>query len=97
MSALPRPDPPTGAGAPAGFRPELLGESFGPDEMGRIQKMTVERQEMAENGPGVFRSAIEALRELHRQKEAQKGDLSAQLAYLREKKAKLHKRKADDT
>ena len=83
--------------SPAGFRPELLGESFGPDEMGRIQKMTVERQEMAENGPGVFRSAIEALRELHRQKEAQKGDLSAQLAYLREKKAKLHKRKADDT
>ena len=83
--------------SPSGFRPELLGETFGPDEMGRIQKMEVERQGMSENGPEVFRSAIAALREVHKQKEAQKGDLNTQLAYLREKKAKLHKGKVDRT
>lgn len=80
-----------------GFRFELLGEFFNPDEVGRIKKMEVTRQELTNNGPEVFRSSIATLREVRRQKEAQKGDLSAQLAYMREKKAKLHKGKVDPT
>lgn len=80
-----------------GFRFELLGESFTPDEVGRIQKMEVTRQALTQNGPEVFRSAVATLRDIRRQNEAQKGDLREQLAYLREKKAKLHKGKVDLT
>ncbi len=81
-----------------GFRFELLGESFTADEVGRIKKMEVTRQGLTQNGPEVFRSAVGTLLEIGRQKQAQQGDISAQLAYLREKKAKLqHKGKVDHT
>lgn len=81
----------------SGFRFELLGEDFSPDEVGRIKKMEVTRQALTNNGPEVFRSSVETLREIHREKEAQQGDLNAQLAYLRQKKAKLHKGRTDQT
>lgn len=77
---------------------ELLGESFTPEEMGRIRKMEVGRQELTRNGPSVFRASVEALRKIRRERELKAGgDLSAQLAYLREKKNKLHKGKVDAT
>lgn len=81
--------------SPGGFRPELLGADFEPDEMGRIEKMEVTRRELTENGPGVFRSAVEVLKDAHVQKELQGGDLNEQLAYLRQKKEKLRQRKAE--
>ncbi len=81
----------------SGFRFELLGEDFSPDEVGRIRKMEVARQALTNNGPEVFRSSVETLQEIRRQKEVQQGDLNAQLAYLRQKKAKLHKGRTEQT
>ena len=80
----------------AGFRFELLGESFSPDEMGRIRKMEVARQELTNNGLEVFRSSILTLRDTKEKKEVQKGDLASHLEYIR-KKSKLHKGKVDPT
>ncbi len=80
----------------SGFHMELLGEDFNPDEMGRIQKMVVTRQQLSQNGIEVFRSAVETLKDSAK-KNAVSGDLGAQIAYLREKQAKLHKGKADKT
>ena len=78
-----------------GFRFELLGADFSPDEMGRIEKMEVSRQELSENGPAVFRSAVSVLQEASKKKSLENSDLNTRLAYLREKKAKLHKGKVD--
>ncbi len=81
--------------SPSGFRFEMLGESFTPDEMGRIGETEMSRQQLTQNGPEVFRSAVEVLRTV-KEKEDMKGeDLGTRLAYLREKKAKLHKGRTD--
>ena len=77
-----------------GFRPELLGADFTPDEMGRIEKMEVSRQQLSQNGPEVFRSAVETLRSERQREKLDGADLNARLAFLREK-SKLHKGKAD--
>lgn len=79
----------------SGFHFELLGIRFSPDEIGRIQRCQVARQELSHNGPEVFRSAVEALKNAQRKQQMQEGDLSARLEYLRNKKANLHKGKAD--
>lgn len=79
----------------SGFRFELFGEEFTPDEIGRIKKMEVTRQALTNNFPEVFRSSVDTLRQVRAEKEAQQGDLQTQLAYLRQKKAKLHKGKVD--
>ncbi len=77
-----------------GFRFELLGTSFTPDEVGRIEKMEVARQSLTQNGPEVFRSAVDALRAIREEKEIGKGDIGARLEYLR-KKTQLHKGKVE--
>ncbi len=77
-----------------GFRFELLGTCFTPDEMGRIEKMEVARQSLTQNGPEVFRSAVDALRSIREEKEIGKGDISARLEYLR-RKTQLHKGKVE--
>ncbi len=82
--------------SPGGFRYAMLGESFTPDEMGRIEKMEVARRELTHNGPEVFRGAVSGLRELRAQKDIKKEDLGAQLAYYREKKAKIQKREGSE-
>ena len=79
----------------SGFRPELLGMDFSPDEVGRIEKMEMSRQQLSQNGPEIFRSAVEVLKEARQKNEMQTVDLSARVAYLREKKAKLHKGKVE--
>ncbi|MBQ8415898.1 MAG: DNA primase [Clostridia bacterium] len=81
--------------SPSGFRFELLGMRFSPDEVGRIERCEMARQQLSHNGPEVFRSATEALRDAQRMQTLQEGDLSARLEYLRNKKANLHKGKAD--
>ncbi len=81
----------------SGFRFVLLGADFSADEVGRIEKMEVSRQQLSQNGPEVFRSAVGVLKTA-KEKESMKGeDLNTRLAYLREKKAKLHKGKAENT
>ncbi len=84
-------------GKESGFRPEYLGADFSPDEMGRIQKMQMDRSALSRNGPEVFRSAAEVLRDAARQEKLKEGSLSDRVAYLREKKANLHKGKVEKT
>ena len=81
-------------GSEAGFRFELLGMDFEPDELGRIEKMEITRQQLSQNGPEVFRSAVESLHEIKKKESMRGEDLNSHLTYLREKKAKLHKGKA---
>ncbi len=78
-----------------GLHMELLGMDFTADEMGRIQEMEVNRAALTNNGPSAFRSAIEALKAAGREKTMQEEPLENRLAYLREKKTKLHKGKAE--
>lgn len=82
--------------SPSGFRFELLGMDFEPDELGRIERMEIARQQLSHNGPEVFRSAVRVLSEIAEGKARSGEDLNAHLAYLREKKAKLHKGKVED-
>ena len=82
-------------GAESGFRFELLGESFSPDEMGRIQKLEIARQQLTQNGEEVLRSAIATLAEAKQKVAMKDTDLATRLAFLREKQAKLHKGKVD--
>ena len=79
----------------AGFRFELLGMDFQPDEVGRIEKLEVSRQQLTQNGPEIFRSAVRVLKDASQKKSLENSDLNTHLAYLREKKAKLHKGKVD--
>lgn len=78
-----------------GFRFELLGADFNPDEIGRIEKMEVARRELTQNGPEIFRSAVQSLRDAAHREQIAPDDIGARLAYLREKKGKSHNGKAD--
>lgn len=78
-----------------GFRFELLGEDFSPDEMGRIEKMEIARQQLSQNGIEVLRSAVQTLRDSKNKEAMKNSDLTTRLAFLREKKANLHKGKAN--
>ncbi len=78
----------------SGFRPELLGMEFSTDEMGRIEKTEMARSQLA-HSTEIFRSAVRVLKEA-KKKEAMQGEsLDQRLAYLREKKGKIHKGKAE--
>ena len=49
--------------ASGGFIYSLLGESFTPDEMSALEDMQLRRRSLAENGPEVFRSSAQILRD----------------------------------
>ena len=81
----------------SGFDMSLLGESFTPEEMGRLERMRLNRRELSENGISVLRESAALLREeaiRRRESEADGGALSAiarkraQLAAAREQKSK---------
>ena len=84
-------------GTEQGLRFELLGATFNPDEMGRIERLEMLRQQLINNTPEVFRSAVGVLKETAQKNAASEKDLNAHLAYLRQKQAKLHKGKAEET
>ena len=69
--------------------------SFLGHTMGRIEKTEMQRRKLSENGPNVLRSAIKVLQEERKKESMQDMDLNARLAYLRDKKVKLHKGKAE--
>ena len=46
-----------------GYSAPVLEQLFTPDEVGRLQRMQQRRQALAENGPAVFRAAVETLKE----------------------------------
>ena len=85
----------TNHASPSGFRFEMLGVDFTPDEMGRIEKTEMSRQQLTQNGPEVFKSAVSALKSVKAKESLASEDLNTRLAYLREKKAKLHKGRSD--
>ncbi len=84
-----------GHAAEGGLHPELLGAEFSVDEMGRIQRAEELRRQLTHNELGVFRSAVEVLKDAKKREDAQSGGISDRLAYLRDKQSKLHKGKAD--
>lgn len=84
-----------GHASESGLHPELLGAEFSVDEMGRIQRAEELRRQLTHNELGVFRSAVEVLKDAKKKEDAQGGDISDRLAYLRDKQSKLHKGKAD--
>lgn len=46
-----------------GYDFSLLGDSFAPDEMGRLAKLEQSRRHLSENGSAVLRAAVQTLRE----------------------------------
>lgn len=48
--------------SPEGYSPVILEQAFTPDEVGRLVRMEQKRRALAENGPSVFRAAIETLK-----------------------------------
>ena len=69
-----------------GYSDVSLGETFNPDEMGRIQRMIRSRAALSENGSEVFDAAIALLRgERQKREEAESGDLASAIARLRKK------------
>lgn len=64
----------------AGFDMSLLGEGFSPEEIGRLERMRLNRRELSENGISVLRESAALLREesaRRREGEAEGGALSA--------------------
>jgi hypothetical protein len=45
-----------------GFLFEMLGQTFSPDEMGRLTRMEQKRRALTENGIAVLRASIDSLR-----------------------------------
>ena len=82
-------------GSDGGFRRELLGLDFTPDELGRIENNEMRRTPLVQNGPEVFRSAVETLRAENEKDRLKDASLYDRLAFLRNKKGKLHKGKAE--
>ena len=80
----------------SGFRFELLGLEFEPDEIGRIEKTEMARQQLSQNGPAVFRSAVEVLKDAKKREDLKNEDIHERLAYLRKKKENLHKGRAEE-
>jgi len=48
--------------SPEGYSPAALEQAFTPDEVGRLARMEQKRRALVENGPSVFRAAIETLK-----------------------------------
>lgn len=77
-----------------GFDAALLGECFGPDEMGRLAKLMQARRDLSENGLPVLQAAVQTL---HDEKAARSGedeppeDSLANL--LKQRRGQLHKSK----
>lgn len=76
----------------AGFEIGLLGEHFTPEELGRLEKMRIERRGLSENGISVLRESTELLRsEAERRQRTDEGALSA----VERKRAALAAKKKD--
>jgi len=75
-----------------GFDMALLGESFNPDEMGRMQKMLRSRLELSENGKNVLSASVDTLKtEALKQKAKESSD--NRLAALEARRAQIKNKK----
>lgn len=66
-----------------GFLYEMLGQSFSPEEMGRLQRMEQKRRMLTENGIAVLKSSIETLRAGTRREESRETSSADFLAQKR--------------
>ncbi len=79
----------------AGFDYSLMGESFSPDEMGRMQKMMRMRRELSENGAAVLENSIDRLkRESEKVKAKNSGD---RIAAIEAKRRRLEKKNEENS
>ena len=67
-----------------GFSKAMLGQEFNPDELGRLEKIELERRSLARNDREVFLAAIEAIRK-ESQVRLTEEDSFADLKRMREK------------
>jgi DNA primase len=68
----------------SGFLFSALGEHFNPDEMGRLVRMTREREELQTNDRAVLEAAASALRRMREKRESRAvGDVQGELARRR--------------
>ena len=78
--------------SPAGYSKAMLGQKFSVDEIGRIEKIEVDRMFLSKNDREVFENCIEKLKEekdrLSNSKDDPFADLRAKQAALRNKKNK---------
>ncbi len=74
--------------SPTGYAHAMLGQSFTPDEMGRLQQMEQQRRALSRNGPEVFAQSVSALRLAKaRADEKQNEDVISSIADILARKA----------
>lgn len=72
-----------------GYSEALLGQTFAPDEMGRIQRMIQSRAALTENGTEVLERAVMLLQnEREKKQSVETGDLASAIDRLRKKSLK---------
>ncbi len=80
-----------------GYDFSLLGESFNPDEMGRLAKLEQQRRVMSENGTPVLRGALETLRAAREKKAVKEASAMDGLQLLLQGKRQKIKKPTDET
>lgn len=75
--------------SPDGFSLPLLESMFTPDEVGRLQRMEQLRRSLTENGPSVFRSAVDTLKQAGERRAANENeDVVSGIAAILARKSK---------
>jgi DNA primase len=76
---------------PGGYSPSLLGQTFSPDEMGRLQQMERQRRTLSHNGPEVFRQSVDTLKEEKARSDGQKSeDVISDITSILARKGQKH-------
>jgi hypothetical protein len=57
-----------------GYSPSLLGQTFSPEEMGRLQQMERQRRELTRNGPEVFLQSVNTLKDAKARSDGRKSE-----------------------
>ena len=70
----------------------LLGESFNPDEMGRMQKMLRARLDLSENGKNVLSASVDTLKAEALKRKAKESS-NNRLAALEARRAQIKNKK----
>lgn len=72
-----------------GYSAPMLEQAFSPDEVGRLQRMEMRRRTLTENGPSVFRAAVDTLRSASERRAAnENADVISGIADILARKAK---------
>jgi hypothetical protein len=84
--------------SPTGYAHAMLGQSFSPDEMGRLQQMEQQRRSLSRNGPEVFSQSVGALKDAKARADGrQSEDVISSIADILARKAVTPKDKPNGT